>query len=140
MDASTHLIMLNEREKKRNIFRHIRYIEGKLKGISTLCVTQTANDSTVIEIMQQVPLESAIITENLKEYHRTELVCPLLQEPLLSSIDQFGTGFAVKSVLDSIYIPPGTISEHAKTFLCLLKRPDDGPRGSIGRVKLAEFR
>ena len=60
-----------------------------------------------MEIIDKIPLEKAIIEENLKNYHQNKGGHPLLDgHRLYRDIGAFGEGIQVEAILDGTYVFP----------------------------------
>ena len=114
-----HLRSMNRIEEGiRWMFRNIRYMEGKIRGGSTIQVTVTAPDGTVREFTSKSQVEAKIVEENERKYHQTETGgCQLTDEVFIRKLGTHGNGPAVQSVLDGTYVPPPEASAETIDFL-----------------------
>ena len=113
-----HLRSMNRIEGIRRMFRNIRYMEGKIRGGSTIQVTVTDPDGTVREFTSKSQVEAKIVEENERKYHQTETGgCQLTDEVFIRQLGTHGEGPAVQSVLDGTYVPPPEASAETIDFL-----------------------
>ena len=72
MKAVTFLHTTNNIEAQRRMYRHIRQMEGKVKGGSTSKITTLSPTGSPIELTPNIDIEKIISDENEKKYHQTE--------------------------------------------------------------------
>ena len=113
---------MNLRERQRDSARKIKYVTGKLQGVSTSHVEVTDEQGNATEIKGKQELEAAIIRENEAKFHQTE-DCPLLNGQLLLDIGLLGDGPQVESILLGTYEIPADDPQETQDFLRAMKRP-----------------
>jgi hypothetical protein len=84
--AATHIRNLTQQETTRALFRRIRYLERKMKNLSTTRLVVTNKHGNHREIVQPYSIVQHIIASNEKKYHQTEGCCPLSKGQLLKDI------------------------------------------------------
>ena len=113
-----HLRNMNRIEGVRRMFRNIRYMEGKIRGGSTIQVTVTDPNGTVREFTSKAQVEAKIVEENERKYHQTEAGgCQLTDDVFIRQLGTHCDGPAVQSVLNGTYIPPPEASAETVEFL-----------------------
>jgi Reverse transcriptase (RNA-dependent DNA polymerase). len=123
--AATHIRNLSHQENTRALFRRIRYMERKLKNLSTIRVTTRTRRGKKVELVQKEDVERCILQENERKYHQTEGTGQLQRGQLLHDLGAMGEGQKVEALLNGHYAPPMGTSRHTKDFLRVMKTPPD---------------
>jgi hypothetical protein len=110
------LKQLRHRESQRATAKKIKFIQGKLNRSSTIIVTETLEDGTVIDITDKRGMEKAIIHSNKKKFKQS-FSTPFYNHPYNKIFGYLGLTKASGQVLAGTYIPPATASSHVKDFL-----------------------
>ena len=135
--ACTMLKEMQQREKARTTYRHIRYAT-KIRQSGTTKIHIRTSDGFK-EVTRQHEMEKAILQENETKFHQTEARCPLLQGKLYRDLGAMGDGPQVGKVLDGTYTPPPGTSEVTKSWLRRMKIKDPDKLKSI-KTTLAQYR
>jgi len=124
--AASHLKRMNKDEDQRQLFRKIKFREGKLGKTSTTNITVTSKHGETIELTKQGEIEAALLDVNESKYHQTESGgSQFLTGTLLKDVGPLGLGTCVDQILDGTYEPDSTLSQATKYFLLQMKRLPD---------------
>jgi hypothetical protein len=123
---SSVLRNLITREEIRETHRRIKWMRGKVQGLSTsgVLITDPKSSGNKILVTDKNLLEGVIIQENEHKFHQTEKDCPLLKGTLYKDIGICTTGPSVlNTILDGTYNPPPSCSRATKAFLTACQKP-----------------
>lgn len=114
--AATHIRNLTHQENTRALFRRIRYMENKIRNLSTSRITITTKGGRFVEKVKNEEVELGILRANEVKYHQTEGTGQLQQQQLLHDLGTMGEGNCVPAVLSGTYrVPSGTskVTKHS---------------------------
>lgn len=118
MKAAVALRNMNRVEGIRRLYRHIRFMEGKLKGGSISQVIVHDDDGITKEYTAKEDVESKIIEENVKKYHQTESGgCQFLDDEYRELFGDYGEGPAVPDVLAGTFVIPESATQDTRAFI-----------------------
>ena len=115
--AATFLKNQNFIESQRRLFRNIRHMEGKIKGLSTSKVTIQSEEG-IREYTAKNDIERLCANENERKWHQCETGgSQLLRPPFINDLGHHGEGPMISNVLNGTYTPPPSSSPDTSDFL-----------------------
>jgi hypothetical protein len=121
--AATHIQNLTQQENTRILFRRIRYLEKKMKNLSTTRVTVSRRNGQQYELTKKNDIETSIMRANERKYHQTEGHGQIQKGAILRDLGVMGTGPKVEEVLKGTYRVPHGTTNATRHFLASLARP-----------------
>jgi hypothetical protein len=115
--AAVHIRNLTTQEATRQLFRRIRYIEGRLSNLAiTKIVTKKRNGQTQ-ELLKKRSIVEAITKENERKFHQTEGCGQLQRGQLLRDIGILATGPKSDQIFNGRYMFPSAVNSATKSFI-----------------------
>lgn len=122
ISAAIHVRNLTHQENTRALYRRIRYMENKVKNLSTCRITVTTKRGRTVELLQKEEVEQCILKENERKYHQTEGTGQLQQGQLLRDLGTMGNGERVEALLSGTYLAPRGASAATREFLNTIQK------------------
>ena len=115
--AATFLKNQNFIESQRRLFRNIRHMECKVKGMSTSKVTVHSEEG-IQEYTSKEDIEHLCAQENERKWHQCENSgSQFLQTPFIHDLGHHGEGQRIGDVLNGTYTPPAFSSPETVDYL-----------------------